>query len=263
MDRKGGSRVRARRGTARAPLAGLLLAALVLSAGAAPAGESSLVTELRGFHTRYHEDPPRLAALREGLEQAVAADPSVGNLLALAQVSFIWGDIRAETREAKLTAYNRGREAARRAVSLEPQNLTARLWYATNTARWGQAKGVLRSLFLLPGIQEEIGIIMELAPAFAPVYALAGNVFYEVPRLLGGDLEKAEAAFRRGLALDPHFTTMRVGLARTLLKRGRAAEARQELLAVLTEQAPRNRADWTLTDAREARALLESLRDGS
>ncbi|MBI4390287.1 MAG: hypothetical protein HY575_00205 [candidate division NC10 bacterium] len=56
---------------------------------------------------------------------------------------------------------------------------------------------------------------------------------------------------------------MRVGLARTLLKRGRPAEARQELLAVLEEPAPRNRADWTLTDTRKARALLESLQDGS
>ncbi|MCI0372080.1 MAG: tetratricopeptide repeat protein, partial [candidate division NC10 bacterium] len=197
------------------------------------------------------------------LEQAVAADPGVENLVALAQASFIWGEVRAETREGKLEAYDRGREAARRAVALESQNVTARFWYATNTARWGQAKGVFRSLFLLPTIQEEIGIILGLDPAFAPVYALAGNVFYEVPRLLGGDLEKAEAAFRKGLALDPHFTAMRVGLAKTLLKKSRVAEARQELLAVLEEPAPRNRADWTLQDAREARVLLESLRDGA
>ncbi|MBI4390288.1 MAG: SDR family oxidoreductase [candidate division NC10 bacterium] len=191
-----GSRVRTR--LARIVLlAALLWAGLALSPLSASAGESPLVAELREFHTRYHEDPARLDALREGLERAAADDPSVGNLLALAQVSFIWGDIRAETREAKLTAYDRGREAARRAVDLEPQNLTARFWYATNTARWGQAKGVLRSLFLLPAVQEEIGIILELDPAFAPVYALAGNVFYEVPRLLGGDLEKAEAAFQR------------------------------------------------------------------
>lgn len=262
MGQGSGSRVRGPSARIAAPAA-LLWAGLALAPIAAPAGESPLVAELREFHTRYHEDPPRLDALREGVEQAAAADPSVENLLALAPVSFIWGDIRAETREAKLTAYDRGRAAARRAVDLEPRSATARFWYATNTARWGQAKGVLRSLFLLPTIQEEIGIIMELDPAVAPVYALAGNVFYEVPRLLGGDLEKAEAAFRRGLALDQHFTTMRVGLARTLLKRGRAAEARQELLAVLTEQATRNRADWTLTDSREARVLLESLREGS
>jgi hypothetical protein len=30
---------------------------------------------------------------------------------------------------------------------------------------------------------------------------------------------------RKGLGLDPHYTNMHVGLARTLWKKGRAAEA--------------------------------------
>lgn len=42
----------------------IALAALVLLPIPA-AGESPLVAELREFHTRYHEDPTRLDALRE------------------------------------------------------------------------------------------------------------------------------------------------------------------------------------------------------
>ena len=100
---------------------------------------------------------------------------------------------------------------------------------------------------------------MRLDPTLAPAYALAGNVFYEVPSLLGGDLGNAERMFRKGLELAPHFTGMRVGLARTLVKEGRIAEARQELQRVLTEAAPENLADWTLKDNPEARRLLDSL----
>jgi hypothetical protein len=51
-----------------------------------------------------------------------------------------------------------------------------------------------------------------------------------------------------------------VGLAKTLIKEGRPAEARQELQRVLTEKAPENRGDWTLKDVPEAHQLLESLR---
>jgi predicted Zn-dependent protease len=91
------------------------------------------------------------------------------------------------------------------------------------------------------------------------VYALAGNVFYEVPGLLGGDLGKAEAMFRKGLELDPKFTVMRVGLAKTLIKKGQILEARRELEAVLNEKEPRNLADWTLKDSKEARTLLQSI----
>jgi hypothetical protein len=52
---------------------------------------------------------------------------------------------------------------------------------------------------------------------------------------------------------------MRVGLARTLVDKGQADDARAELQRVLDEKAPSNLADWTLRDAPDARKLLESL----
>jgi len=80
-----------------------------------------------------------------------------------------------------------------------------------------------------------------------------------VPGLFGGDLEKSERLVRTGLEVDGRFTGLRVGLARTLIKRGRIPEARRELHAVLDEKAPSNPADWTLKDSPEARRLLDAL----
>jgi tetratricopeptide (TPR) repeat protein len=243
---------------------GLFVSALLVVVAATLSwGQSPLVAELESFATRYHEDPPRLDRLREGLAQAVTADPRVENLVALARVCFIWGDIRAAGRDQKLEAYDQGREAAKRAIELDPKNAAAHFWYGTNTGRWGQTKGVVRSLFLLPTVQEEIQTVLALDPKFTAVYSLAGNVYYEVPGLLGGDLNKAEEMFRKGLDLDPKFTGMRVGLAKTLIKRGRIAEARRELQAVLAEKEPRNLADWTLKDSKQARELLESIKGKS
>jgi tetratricopeptide (TPR) repeat protein len=104
---------------------------------------------------------------------------------------------------------------------------------------------------------------LTLEPRFPPAYALAGTVYYEVPGLLGGDLDRSEQLFRRGLELDPRYTGLRVGLARTLIRRGRLDEARRELQAVLDETAPANVADWTVKDAPEAHRLLGSRPDGS
>jgi thioredoxin-like negative regulator of GroEL len=108
-------------------------------------------------------------------------------------------------------------------------------------------------------VRQEIQTVLDLDPQFTPVYALAGNVFYEVPPLMGGDLRKAEAMFRTGLAQDPHFTGLRIGLAKTLIKTGRVAEARAELEAVLNEKNPRNMGEWVMKDTKEARPLLQSL----
>jgi hypothetical protein len=49
-------------------------------------------------------------------------------------------------------------------------------------------------------------------------------------------------------------------LARTLIKTGRADDARRELQAVLDEKTPFNVADWTVKDVPRARQLLSELR---
>jgi cytochrome c-type biogenesis protein CcmH/NrfG len=237
------------------------VAALVLALTAAvPASaQSPLAAEIRALADRYHEKPERIDALRPAMAQAAAADPRVENLLGLAQIAFLYGDVRARTAEEKLDAYEQGRQAARRAAELAPGNARAHFWYATNAGRWGQTKGVLRSLFLLPEVKRGMETALELDPRHPPTYVLAGTVYYEVPGLFGGDLEKSERLFRAGLEVDARFTALRVGLARTLIKRGRPPEARRELQAVLDEKAPSNPADWVLKDAPEARRLLAEL----
>ncbi|MGH7278544.1 MAG: tetratricopeptide repeat protein [Candidatus Rokuibacteriota bacterium] len=236
----------------------VLVAVLGLVPGVV-AARSPLVDELSTLHTQYHRDPGRLDVVRDGLRRAAAEDPSLEHLIAFAHVSFIWGDVRATAREQKLAAYDEGRQAARRAVALDPRSVVARFWLGSNTARWGQANGIVRSLFLLPEVKDEMRRVLELDPRFAAGYALNGNVLLEVPGLLGGDVDRAEEMFRKGLALDPRFTSMRIGLARSLIKQGRLAEARRELQAVLQTREPRNPADWTVKDVPRARDLLRSL----
>jgi tetratricopeptide (TPR) repeat protein len=239
--------------------AGIVTFVLLLAVAEAGA-QSPLAAEVETLAYRYHENPARLDQVRAGLEEALKTDTHVKNLLALARVSFIWGDVRATTPEEKLGAYDRGREVAQRAIELEPRNAVAHFWFATNSGRWGQTKGVMRSLFLLPTIKREIQTVIDLDPKYTAVYALAGNVYYVVPTLVGGDLDLSEEMFRKGLAQDPKFTGMRVGLAKTLIKKNRVADARRELQAVLDERAPTNPADWTVRDSKEARQLLESIK---
>ena len=217
------------------------------------------MAEWNAFYSRYHENPARLDEIQQRLERALEAGPQVETLLALAQVCFTRGDVRAKTRAQKSAAYERGRQAGKQAVQLSPKNAAAHFWYATNAARLGQTNWGLRSLFLLPAIREEIQTVLDLDPQFTPIYALAGNVFYEVPGFLGGDLEKAEVMFRKGLALDPRFTELRLGLGKTLIKEGRISEGVRELQAVLDEKAPRYLADWTLKDSPGARRLMDSI----
>ena len=236
----------------------LVVASLVLAPSSA-LGQSP-VESARALVARYHEDPGRIDRARALLEAALARDRQVDTMVMLAYVHFLFGDVRATTIEDKLAAYDRGREIAKRAVELAPKNPEAHVWYGINAGRWGLTKGVMRSLFLLPTVRQEVDTTLELDPRNLRALALSGNVFLEVPGLFGGDRAKAEQQFRKALEIDPHFTVARVDLARVLIATARSAEARRELQRVVDERAPNSIADWTAKDLPRARELLESIK---
>jgi len=242
----------------------VLLASLaLLAAASATWAASPLVAEFRVVATHYHENPQKLDEFKAALDKAADADPDVDTLLALAQACLLYGDLRATTEDAKLAAYDRGRQAAKQAIALAPKSAPAQFWYGANTGRWAQTKGLMRALFLLPTVKEAMRTALVLDPGYAPAYSLGGTIYLEVPEFAGGDLDRSETLFRKGLEIDPRSTQMRLGLARTLLKKGRVADARRELEAVLAETSPSNPADWTVKDAPQAKALLSGIKERS
>jgi tetratricopeptide (TPR) repeat protein len=214
----------------------------------------------RALVARYHEDPTAIDRARDLLEAALARDRQVDTMVALSYVHFLYGDVRATTTEEKLAAYERGREIGQRAVELAPRNPEAHVWYGINAGRLGLTKGVMRSLFLLPTVREQVDATLALDPRNLRALALSGNVFLEVPALFGGDRDRAEQQFRRALEIDPHFTVARVDLARVLIAKSQLADARRELQRVIDERAPNSIADWTVKDLPRARQLLESIK---
>jgi tetratricopeptide (TPR) repeat protein len=242
----------------RARLRLALLLALVLAPAVAPS--QTPVAAARALVARYHEDPTVIDRARDLLEAALARDRQVETMVMLSYVHFLYGDVRATATEDKLAAYDRGREVGKRAVELAPRNPEAHVWYGINTGRWGLTKGVMRSLFLLPTVREEVDATLALDPRNLRALALSGNVLLEVPGLFGGDRAKAEQQFRKALEIDPHFTVARVDLARVLIAMSRYADARRELQRVVDERTPNSLADWTVKDLPRARELLESIK---
>ena len=241
-------------------LAPVVAVALLLSSVAAVAAQTP-VEAARALIARYHEDQANIDRARDLLEAAVAKDRQVETMIMLSYVQFLWGDLRAKNGDDKLAAYDHGRELGERAVELAPKNAEAHVWYAINTARYGQTRGIMRSLFLLPTVQREIETILKLDPKNTRAHSLAGNVYMTLPRIAGGDAARAEEYFKKGLAIDPRFTVLRVDLARLYIATERYGEARQELTRVLDERAPRIIADWTVRDVPRARGLLDSIKD--
>ena len=240
--------------------AGALVFVAVLVAAASAAWAQTPVEAARALIARYHEDPTALDRARDLLDAALAKERKVETMTMLSYVQFLIGDLRT-TAEDKLASYDRGREIGQRAVELAPRSHDAHLWFAINTARWGETKGVLRSLFLLPTIRQELETLLELDPRSVRAHILVGNVLLEEPGFAGGDRAKAEEHLKKALEIDPRFTNARVDLARVYIADARYADARRELQRVVSETRPSVIADWTMKDAPRARKLLESIKD--
>lgn len=231
-------------------LPALLLAAATLAAAQDPVGDA------RALLASWHEDRVRIDRARTLLESAAAANPAPETLVELARAWFLTGDVRARSEAEKLAAYEKGREAARRAVAAAPGNDMAHLWLALNTGRYAETRGFSTGLKMLPSIREASDAALRLNPKNVDALILAGGILANVPRLMGGDRVKAEAHFKRALELDPHKTSARVELADLYMDARRWADARQQLQSIVNETAPTDVPRWTVTELPQARRLL-------
>lgn len=237
----------------------LLFMLLAVALAFAPAAGADEASEARTLLATWHQEPARIDRARALLEGAAAARPSAETLTELARAWFLTGDIRARSDADRLGAYERGAEAARRAIALAPNSDQAHLWFALNTGRFAETRGAMKALGMLPTIREASDTVLRLNPRNVDGLILAGGILAEVPRLMGGDRARAEAQFKRALEVDPHKTAARIELARLYIAMKRWAEARRELQRVLEEPAASDLPRWTMREVPRARALLAEI----
>jgi tetratricopeptide (TPR) repeat protein len=173
-------------------LFGLAVVLLVAAPVSAP-GQTPVETA-RGLLKQYQEDPARIDRARDLLEAAVAkgAGSDVPTLLTLARAWFLYGEERAKTDEAKVAAYERARDLAKRATELAPRDPDAHLWHAITLGSWSQAKGLLRSALALRDLRREVDRVLELDPNNIEAHIMAGSIARELPLLLGGDRKDSD-----------------------------------------------------------------------
>jgi tetratricopeptide (TPR) repeat protein len=243
----------------RTALSRLAALALLTTTVAGAALADSPLDAARALFDGYHEDLTRLDRARDLLQAAAEREPTAEVLSALARAWFLSGEFQARNDRERLAAYERGREAGRRAVAVAPRSERAHVWYALNSARLAGTRGIMRAASMLPTLREEAATILSLNPASVEGHTLAGGLAAELPGMLGGDRARAEDHFRKALDSDPRRTGTRVELARLYIATRRYVDAERELARVVEEQAPSDLPYWTLSDRPRARALLASL----
>lgn len=153
--------------------------------------------------------------------------------------------------------FDRGLEAGRRAVAIEPNRPEGHFWMAANMGALAESFGLRAGLKYRKPIKEELETVLRLDPRFQQGSAdrALGRWYFKVPGLFGGDRKLSEQHLRASLTYNPSSTASHFFLAELLLDVGRNAEAKAELQKVL--DAPLD-PDWTPED-QEFKAQAQTL----
>jgi tetratricopeptide (TPR) repeat protein len=238
-----------------------LLALLLPAVLGAAARSDSVLARARWLHHHRHLDRSHLDSARVMLEQLRAAEPANESCLVwLARVRLLLGD-HSRTRADSHAWYVRARGLADTLRRRRPDNPEGHLWWGNAQARIGEQQGVIRSLFMLGDVRTAFLRAVALKPDHVLGLYAVGRMYYELPGIAGGGLDKAEEYWLRALALEPGLTLTRISLAWTAERRRDWPRAREYARSVLATVHPSEPASFHDHDRPQALALLERIKD--
>lgn len=202
-----------------------------------------------------------LARAREGilsLERALAADSgSYEAAWRLARLNYFLGAHTSDEGERE-RAFDKGIEAARRAVKLREDQPEGHFWLGANLGGRAQ-QSALSGLAAINEIRAEMEKVIGLDAGFqgGSAYMALGQVDLQAPRLFGGDSKRAVEILEKNLRYGQNNVLYRLRLAQAYLAVKRTEEARRELHYILAMTPDPDYLPEYNDAVREARQLLE------
>lgn len=140
-----------------------------------------------------------------------------------------------ESKKEKKIIFSQGIYYAKRAVDLEPEKPDGYYWLGVNYGVYGEARGVLNSLFLVDDIKEAMNKVIELDRAYEDggPDRVMGRVYFELPGFAGGSKKKSLEHLQKSLDYGPNDPLTRYYLADTYLGLKEVDKAREELDFIL------------------------------
>lgn len=212
---------------------------------------------------RLYADRAQLASVVEAAriwEARLAKDPrDFESAWKLARACYwLGGHVALDDRRKQ---FERGIEAANKAVALHPNRAEGHFWLAADMGAMAEGFGLRAGIKYRGPIKKALETVLMIDPGFQQGSAdrALGRWYLKVPRLFGGSKDKSVEHLKRSLGYDANSTATHFFLAETYLDMDKNDEARRELQAVLG--APLN-PEWTPEDKEfkeKAAALLKKL----
>jgi tetratricopeptide (TPR) repeat protein len=152
--------------------------------------------------------------------------------------SYYW--LGAHTnKDEQLEIYQKGIDWSKKAIELNSKNPGGHFWLGVNNGKYGEARGILKSLFLVGPIKDSMQQVISLNPGYeyGGAYRVLGRMYYKLPRFAGGGMDKSIEYLKKSLAYAPNISSTRLFLAESYMAQKNYKQAQQELNAILNTPA--------------------------
>jgi tetratricopeptide (TPR) repeat protein len=173
---------------------------------------------LKGDELYVRRGEPGLAAqaLATYQEALALAPGSVSVMAKNLQAMFFIGD-NSPAGADKQRIFKAAMELSRKAVALHPDRVEGHYWLGVHTGSYGQARGVLKSLFLKNDIIRAMNKAIAIDGAYenGGAYCVLGRLYFKVPGLFGGSNKKSRRFHETCRQLAPRRSNNLLFLAET------------------------------------------------
>ncbi len=173
------------------------------------------------------------------IERALAAD---GNdyqwLWRAARVYYFVGDQAAKSEKASY--FEKGINSGQRAVAANANGVEGHFWLGVNYGGYADQKGMLKALTTVGKIRAEMETVLKLNDRYQDggAYLALGEMDRELPRIFGGNLNRAIQRLEQGLSVAPHNLEIKLSLGQAYAERGRKEDARRLYQEIIDKRSP-------------------------
>ena len=155
--------------------------------------------------------------------------------------AFLWRRCRSlvrrgeqrEKKSDKLADFDLARQDCEKSVSLSSGDADAHFWYGVSMGRWGEAKGIMKAMFLIKPIRAEMGAALKIDPKYGGAHRVLGEMLWQIPGIAGGDKKAALGEYETAVLLSPKYSSNYLVLADAYLHYKRKDDAIKTLNALL------------------------------
>jgi tetratricopeptide (TPR) repeat protein len=179
----------------------------------------------------------------------------------VAQYKYYLAD-REPDKAKRLKLYEAAIEAAKKAVTLDPNRVEGHFWLAANDGEYADLKGAMSALGLVKTVRKEFETALAIDSMYknGAIYLALGRLDLEVPRLFGGNDARGLARLEAGYKAAPTNAELKMALAEIYEKNARKDEARQLYESIISSSDP-VRTPAELAELRaQARQHLDKMR---